>query len=69
MIISQKNLDTILSAIREEYRDGLRNMAKTKERPFGLTKKTIDDLAAGHDDGVCNVIKTLRAKGLLLVED
>ncbi len=67
--ISQKDLATITKTIGDQYRLELDKMAKTKDRPMGLAKRTIEDFASGHADGMRNMIVALRAKGVLVVED
>lgn len=66
---TKQKIDTIAATLRDEHRKALDATAKSKERPLGLKKQTIDDFAAGHADGVRNTIAALQAQGLLVVKE
>ncbi len=67
--IKMSELRAKTDAVRAEYRKELDAMAKSKERPAGLKKQPIEDLASGHMDGVRNAVTMLRAAGLFVVDD
>ncbi len=67
--ITKEKVATLTKTIGDQYRIELDAMAKTKDRPFGFTKKTIEDLVSGHTDGMRNMILALRAQGIVEVED
>lgn len=62
-------LTTISATLREQYAEHLGKLKKTPTNPCGLTPKRIDDLAAGHADGLRNMILALRAQSLLMVRE
>lgn len=67
--IKLSDLKAKMKAVSNEYRKELDAMAKTKERPAGLKKTTIDDLVSGHSDGMRNAVTMLRAAGIIEVDD
>lgn len=67
--IKLSDLKGKMHAVCADYRKGLDAMAKSKERPMGFKKTTIEDLAAGHEDGVRNAVAMLRAASLLAVDE
>ena len=69
MKTTKEKIATLTMTIADQYRTELEAMAKTKDRPHGFTKKTIEDLVSGHTDGMRNMVLALRAQGILDVED
>jgi hypothetical protein len=67
--ITKDKIIALVTTIGEQYAAELDSNAKSKERPFGFTKKQIEDLKAGHADGLRNMVAALRAQGIITVED
>ena len=63
--ISRVELAAWRTIIKGHYTDKLQSLAKTPERPHGLTKKQIGDMTAGFEEGTFMMFSTLCCLELL----
>lgn len=67
--VTKEKLETIITTVRAEYAKEIGAMQKSKDRPFGFTKKQIGDFEAGHADGVRGIVMALRCAGIIVVDE
>jgi len=68
-MINRKDLNELYELNARNFEGELRKLQKGKDRPFGFSKKQIDDMIVGFADGQRSMQTGLVAMGVLKVTE